>query len=405
MSADYLVFENSGEIDVRTITTFGCSVKETKNPIGYFGTGLKYAIAVLLRTGHEILIQSGGSQFSLVSREGSIRGKEFGFVHLTGDGVDKPTGFTTELGKNWEVWMAYRELHCNSKDEQESLTFVCAEQPVPRIGMTRVIVSGLEIMKAHASRIDFICEGKPDFVVGTLEVFRRPTNSFFYRGIKVMNFQQNALYSYNQTAKVELTEDRTVKDPYQVGYTLAREILGHAEGQFLEQILLADTKVMEHWLDFHGWSEIPSNDFFPTVAKLQRHSVTRINQTALRLWREKGRGFIDPRRVNPTKVQQMMLEKAIKFCERSGFMLRDEYPILIAETLGENGVLAMADKTGNQIFLTERIFQTGTKAVARALVEEYLHLKFKFEDKSLEMQNYLFDKMMTLAEELTGEPI
>ena len=46
-----IVFENPGEIDIRSISTFGVSVKEGDNPIGFFGTGLKYAIVVLLRTG------------------------------------------------------------------------------------------------------------------------------------------------------------------------------------------------------------------------------------------------------------------------------------------------------------------------------------------------------------------
>ena len=36
-----IVFENPGEIDVAAISTFGVSVKETDNPIGFFGTGLK----------------------------------------------------------------------------------------------------------------------------------------------------------------------------------------------------------------------------------------------------------------------------------------------------------------------------------------------------------------------------
>jgi hypothetical protein len=47
-----VVFENPGEIDAAAIRTFGVSVKEGENPIGFFGTGLKYAIAILLRTGH-----------------------------------------------------------------------------------------------------------------------------------------------------------------------------------------------------------------------------------------------------------------------------------------------------------------------------------------------------------------
>lgn len=54
-----ILFQNPGEIDLLSIASFGVSVKEGENPIGFFGTGLKYAIAVLLRTGHRITVMTG----------------------------------------------------------------------------------------------------------------------------------------------------------------------------------------------------------------------------------------------------------------------------------------------------------------------------------------------------------
>lgn len=402
MSQNIVIFENSGEIDLRTVSTFGCSVKETKNPIGFFGTGLKYALAVLLRTGHKITLQSGAEQIAVTSRKDSIRGREFDFVFVG----DQPAGFTTELGKTWEVWMAYRELFCNAKDEPDGKTFESDFSPPSEIGKTRVIVSGEPITGTHQKRQDFILEGEPLFKVGTLEIHARPTTGFFYRGIRVMDFQRPALFTYNQTERVELTEDRTVKDPYQTSYDIAREIVKYAEKPMLEKVLLASLDNIESQFDFDWPSITPSRDFFSTVAELQRSSLTKINPSAVRMWREKGQGFIDPRRIKPTAVQLATLEKAISFCEKSGFMLRDEYPIMLVESLGENGVLAMADMIGNQIFLTERVFQlAGTKGVAHALIEEYLHLKFKFKDQSRELQNFLLAKVVSLAEEITGEPL
>lgn len=397
-----IIFENDGEVDLRAFSTFGCSVKTSKNPIGFFGTGGKYALAVLLRTGHQVIVQSGLLEQKASIKTDAMRGKDFDFVFLG----DTPLGFTTELGKNWEVWMAYRELHCNAVDESGSKIY-SGDAPMPTVGKTRIIVTGEAFFKAHDTRHEFILEGEPAFKVGTIEVHTRPSQSFFYRGIKVMELQKPALYTYNQTAKLELTEDRTAKDPYQVLYAIAREILAHGEKPMLEKVLIADDKCIEHHFDFHGWTSVePSRDFFATVNTIQRHSVTKINHTALRLWREKGGGFVEPRRINPTNIQFETLQKAIGFCEKSGFMLRDEYPIFIVETLGEGSVLALADRGSKQIFLTETLFnQDGTKGVARALIEEYLHLKFGFTDCSREMQNYLFAKMVSLAEELTGEPL
>jgi hypothetical protein len=62
-----------GEIDAASIRTFGVSVKEGENPIGFFGTGLKYALAILLRTGHKVTIQSGTSKHRFALKDVKIR--------------------------------------------------------------------------------------------------------------------------------------------------------------------------------------------------------------------------------------------------------------------------------------------------------------------------------------------
>jgi hypothetical protein len=398
-----LTFENGGEIDLRALFTFGCSVKVTDSPIGFFGTGLKFGMAVLLRTGHTVTIQSGGAQHSLQCRRDTMRGKDFDFVFLD----EQPLGFTTELGRTWEPWMAYRELYCNAKDETDWSVRCLDAAPEPEAGKTRFIIEGEPLLKAHEARAEFILDSTPMYRLGTLEVHHQPSRNFFYKGIRVMEFRTPSLFTYNETAHVDLTEDRTAKDSGGVIYSISRAILQHGEPPLLEKVLTAKSDHVEHFFDFHGWSgTTPGRDFFPTVAALQRDGLANVNGSALRLWREKGAGFISPRRVNPSRVQSVMMERAITFCERIGFPLRDEYPILIVESLGSPEVLAMADLTGKQILLALHLFDAnGTKGVARALAEEYLHLKHGMRDETRQMQNFIFDKMLSLGEELAGEPL
>lgn len=40
----YLVFSNPGTLEMELVKLLGVSVKETNDPIGFFGTGLKYAM-------------------------------------------------------------------------------------------------------------------------------------------------------------------------------------------------------------------------------------------------------------------------------------------------------------------------------------------------------------------------
>lgn len=152
----YVIFENPGEIDPLMIQTFGVSVKETDHPIGFFGTGLKYALAILLRTGHKVILQSGLNQHEFAVSERTIRGTPFRLVTMD----DAPLGFTDQLGKTWEVWMAYRELYCNTKDENGSVDTAEA-MPEPAENVTRFIVEGDEFLTQHRNREIFLLEGEP----------------------------------------------------------------------------------------------------------------------------------------------------------------------------------------------------------------------------------------------------
>src|SRR3982751_4432164 len=88
-----LVFCNPGTLDLNLVKLLGVSVKESDDPIGFFGTGLKYAMATALRMGGEMSIITNGQTYDVRGREMNLRGKEFTQVMLN----DEPLGFTTEL--------------------------------------------------------------------------------------------------------------------------------------------------------------------------------------------------------------------------------------------------------------------------------------------------------------------
>jgi len=397
----YLIFSNSGEMDMATLSTFGCSVKVTANPIGLFGTGGKYALAVLMRTKHQVSIYSGLNHHEVTTERGMIRDKEFDFVLVDG----KRVGFTTELGKTWAVWMAYRELYCNAKDEPDGLIYSADEIPPAQAGITRIVVAGDEMLKAHEQRGNYILQTTPDSKFGTIEVHQGETKGFFYKGIRVMEFKNPAMFCYNQTASLDLTEDRTAKDQYGVMCSLGRGMMQHASAELLQKVLVASSDSMEHDLDFHWNGYEPSKDFMDTVAALSRDSLVNINKTAFRMWREKSKGPIDLKPIPLTLVQSAMLERATLFCERFGYDVR-QYPVVVVESLGDVATLGVADNYGNRILLARRAFESqGTKGIASTLIEEYIHLKFKVADCSREMQTVLFDKMISLAEEIYGEPL
>lgn len=398
-----IVFENPGEIDVRSISTFGVSVKQHENPIGFFGTGLKYAIAVLLRTGHAVTIHSGESVLEFGTSTEAVRGQQFEFVTMSIDGGEAAAiGFTTELGKQWELWMAYREIACNCKDEGGQGKRA-ASAPEPEAGKTRIIVRGDAFASVFDAGHIYILSDAPALTIGSIEVRRRPGAAFFYRGVRVHDFHHMGLFTYNDTSRMDLTEDRSVKEQWQPAYRVARALLRAEDEPLLRAVLTAGQDTLESTLDFHGWGIAPSEAFLRVVGDCVSDRAMKVNATAFKVWAEATSKPFSPREIELTAVQRMSLERALDFCGRIGFHIRGAYPVKVVESLGD-GCLGLAED--QTIFIAERVFHLGgTKQLASTLIEEYLHLRHGWKDMTRELQSFLFDKMVSIGEELVGEPL
>jgi hypothetical protein len=397
-----IVFENQGEIDLRSVSTFGVSVKETDNPIGFFGTGLKYAIAVLLRTGHKVTLQSGATVVRFGVERDAVRGQEFQFVTMqVGNAAPNAIGFTTELGKQWELWMAYRELACNCKDEGGFGRFV-KTLPRAEAGTTRIIVEGQDFEAVFADGHLYILADEPQQTVGTSEIRNRRSGFLYYRGVRVMELPRTAVYTYNINTKLELTEDRTVRNAWEPLHRIAQCILQSEDGDYIRSCVTADETTLEGGLDLHGWGYTPSKQFLATVGEALAERMCRVNPTAMKVWKEATKQTVAPREVTLTKVQLQSLQRAVTFCKSMGYDV-DYYEIVVAESLGDN-VLGLAEN--GRIYIACRVFEIGgAKQLASTLIEEFLHLRRGWKDCTRELQNYLFDKLVSLGEELQGEAL
>jgi len=396
----YVVFENAGEIDPLTIQTFGVSVKEGDHPIGFFGTGLKYALAILLRTGHKVTLQAGASQHEFKLAEKTIRGTPFSLVYMD----DTPLGFTDQIGKTWEVWMAYRELYCNTKDESGTVGTADA-MPEPTAGVTRFIVEGDEFLTQHTNRHIFLLEGQPFLKLDGVDVHKGEACGVFYRGILVHRFPKgkSSIYTYNFTRHIDLTEDRTAKYSVFLPMYLASDFLACEDEDFLKQVLVAEEKHYEHDIDFkdtYGPAK-PVPAFNNTVSCLMQDRAVRTNYSAVRTYKEANRAKLEPATTTLRGVEAEMLERGVKFAKSLGFQVED-YPLVVTDSLGA-GIYACAE--GGRIYIARQSFQHGTKMVAAALIEEFIHLRYDLRDETREMQTFLLTRLVSLGEELGGAPL
>lgn len=216
-----IVFENRGVIPVEAFTTFGLNAKpNTENPIGYFGTGLKYAVAVTLRLGGSFRLFRGDEEYEFYTKIEDFRGTEFSMIRmkkrkgLFGRWSYDRLPFTTELGKDWKPWMAVREIESNTRDEigRSYVTDAPASVDINSSGNTKIVIDCPEMETSYTEEEIFLkIDESVLFESRGIKVYEKASRHLWYRGLRVVDLEYPSMYTYEFIDKVDLTEDRTLK--------------------------------------------------------------------------------------------------------------------------------------------------------------------------------------------------
>jgi hypothetical protein len=237
-----------------------------------------------------------------------------------------------------------------------------------------------------------------------LEAYEARQRSVFYRGIKIHETQLPTIFKYNLSEKVTLTEDRTLKYVHTLDDILERNIISSTDADFIRQSLTSGELTHEGQLDFDGhYFGVELSDEFKTVcADLLIRMPTNVNKKAIRFYQNRTNSQQDLSPCAITKVQQMQLDRAIAFVTKLGCGYLDIYPVTVVRWIGQ-GIHGLA-KDG-RIYIGAECFDRGTKYVASTLYEEYTHCHHGFGDLTRDMQTHLFDRIITMGEEINGEPL
>lgn len=404
-------FQNPGVIDPRSYRLFGASAKQQgSNPIGFFGTGLKYAIAIFLRLGCKIELYHGGVDRVVFSTADiQVRDSAFKVVvaqqqQLEADerwanvGEPEELPFTTELGKTWKAWQALRELWCNALDEGGEMQ---ATRLPPREGYTTIIVAGQPVVDAWHEREKIMLTSTPSALCQGVEIHARRGQAVYFRGIRVMDLPRPSKLTYNIVGHpVELTEDRTAMYSYWITHLIKNAILDCTDEWLVQSFIEATSNDFEYSIDMADGE--PSELFLKVLEERVKLKV-RLNSSILRLY-EKHRGFsLQAEEARLTATEEQMLERAREFCRALG-LDPDAHPIKVTNTLEDN-VLGRADRVEGVVWLTKRCFMQGTKIVAGTLMEELVHMQRGLTDESRPLQNFLVDMIVSMYEEKIGKPL
>ena len=251
-----IIHETLGLIDLRAFTTFGINAKpNTNSPIGYFGTGLKYAIAVRVREGLKVTVWIGTEPHEFYCEPSNFRGKDFSLIRMrrqrgvTRKWMATDLPFTTELGKNWKLWMALRELHSNTLDENGLTIRGKLSGEIGKEGCTRIVVEGDAYEQEFNALGEIFLVDRPK-AESQVSIATSPSKHGYFRGMRVYDLQRPSLYTYSVEAKLDLTEDRTLVHTFMWDYYVRCAIMALTDKDQIKKILEAKDDTYESGINW-----------------------------------------------------------------------------------------------------------------------------------------------------------
>lgn len=298
-----LVFHNPGSIDPRAFTTMGLHAKpDAENPIGHFGTGLKYSIATILREGGRIAILNAEHRFDFSRRIAHFRGEKYFKIMCTRrehnsskKGYTFALPYTTELGKHWEDWMAYRELMSNCIDEDGDDPFLGDGLYFKDPTGERWFESGhTTILVDHAPFLEIFNNPErvqlhPDFEhetpikLGKFDYYpNEPSNYVYCHGLRVHTLDSPSKGTIHINIPEVLTEDRTLKYASLLDYEFVREAALNADVSLLREIWGISSDYFEGALP---WDLVPVGNHGMVVEALEGMPLDKdITSSRLKTW-------------------------------------------------------------------------------------------------------------------------
>lgn len=401
-----LYFSNMGQFDLRAMLTFGVSAKRAENPIGHFGTGFKYAVAITLRLGGSISVQTRidgeWKTYQFTAQIEQIRDKEFCMVKVNGEDAH----FTTHLGIGWEPWMAFRELYSNMLDESGQIS-----TEYPHSAETIIEVNCPQIWEAYQSKSDYFLQGQPMHVDedSGIEIHPGPGKFMYFRGIAVHRLDENrpTRFRYNKLRGVDLTEERIAKFPWQLR-AYAAYALQNCPDDLICSVIHRDKGFDEELFEFDP-SRPVSAAFLAAARELKELPATQSgglkNKTIAEvLSANKNRNYeFTPHIMSP--VQSYALDRALNFLDKLDIRFQG------VDINAYSDMDELIRRKGTQIYLSHDLLESGTKQIALALFGSWLGMRRKMaEDHGQPADDqpnieWLMRRILTMGESIVGETL
>ena len=326
-----------------------------------------------------------------------MRGKEYSQVYFDGE----PLGFVTTLGQHWKPWQIFRELYTNTIDEDGFL--YCGEKYAlgdPQ-NMTYIVVRCPELCVVYDQFGRYFVgkEEAPIWQDDRYAVYEpEPCGGLFNRGICVSNEGDAFRYRYNIKRDMDLSEDRLCLDVSWQVNRIHDYMLRHCDdpNAVVGVVLSDDLSTIEK-----SW---PISPPAPSERAVEIYETAKRSPTSIPSRVEVVGKAVHSKVSFPTfeldDIQRVQFARA---CE---WLAAVDMPVTSRVTFHETLGVAVGDVgPDNEIRIAKSAFDIGTKFLAGTLWEEQAHIDTGHGDMTRALQNHIIDRLMTLIEQIKGEPL
>ena len=424
----YLKITNAGLMEPEALTLVGASTKRgDDSKIGQFGSGNKFALAYLLRNGHEVIIYAGENEIKLSTVQQKFKDEVFEVICVNG----KETSITTQMGKDWTLWQAIREIYSNAMDEGNyTIEMVNAKSKTD--GQTAWYISSnselfdivANFNRYFADENDLLFENEHGKIYKATE----GGATLYRRGIKCFETDKKSVYSYD-IPNIPIDENRLVKYHWNVPEKIWRLLFSCTDKKIIKTCLLvcADTRYIENWnVDFGNCYGELSKEFIEVIEEMkiapagmagllsaEEAAETTILPTEIF---KKVRGSVKETAVQdkfkatkdgdffrddiePSQLHGALLIKAQEFLHECGFPI--EYPIVIAR-FDNPDTLGFADHKEKRIIVSEQGMDRGIHDIVNTIIEEYIHLKHDVRDMTRAFQYAAINELINYMKKVNS---
>lgn len=408
---------NKGEIEMGGLHLMGVSSKRgDSEKIGFFGSGNKYSIALLLRKKIPFKIFSGKTQVKIETKKVMFRGALYEQIVIDGE----QTSLTTSMGIDWETWFAVRELYCNALDEGEAKMGI-TQTPIGTVGNTSIFIELTEELSVFFKDIKrFILttrEGTLDSVkthYGGVHIFQSDGKEFiaYRKGVRIFPTNEiKSLYWYN-FSDIQINESRVYQYEHEVLERIASYFSVCSKKEIIENYLshwkdnyeknakweYAEDKLSSTWHEilegsrvypenlaiFSGDFESKLNSFIVPdgLAKKIAEQFPDIEVVGHR----KGREF---QVLEMTEAEKTMFSTATQELSDIGYTITSK--IELANPLAKD-TIAWFDRETDTIFHSRK-YLTNIKELKNTLLEEHFHAVGQ-EDGQRSFVTFLIDEII-----------